>query len=136
VRLEAKSVDEIIAKVNLIRTEENYGVDVSRIGKFRRKRCLDGTFKQLPAVTHGIVECSIWNEIPFYHVMRPGMLVPCLSHDIMGGLGRRELSLILIDLCKSNFVDWKFFQANFKILKRNLRYGDKQDFSSKLTGIY
>jgi len=135
VRLEATTVQDILTKTNLIRTEESYNQDVARIGKERTKRLLDGSTIKLPPLTHGILENSIWNKLPFFHVMRPGMLIPCMAHDVLAGLGRTELSLIMIDLSKSHNIEWRFLQANLKILQQNLSYEDKRDFSSKLTGI-
>jgi len=133
-RLNATSYDEIQREVNKIRNETDYDLDVSRIGKFRRKRNANGTVTSLPAITHGITYNSIWNTLPHFHVMRPGMLIPCMQHDVMAGIARREMSLILIDIAKSKFVSWKSLQIKFKNLKSKLLYHDKRDFSSKLTG--
>lgn len=108
---------------------------MSRIGKTRRKRREDGTFVTLPPLTHGICYPTIWNEVPYFHVMRQGMLIPCAAHDVLAGIARRELSAIFLDIGKSKYVTWSFLQINLKKLKSMLVYGDKRNISSKLSGI-
>jgi len=63
------------------------------------------------------------------------MLIPCAAHDLMAGIARREMSAILIDMGKSRNVQWKFLQINLKKLKSLLKFGDKRNLSTKLTGI-
>jgi len=66
--------------------------------------------------------------------MRPGMLIPCAAHDLMAGIARREMSAILIDMGKSRHVTWQFVQINLKRLKSLLKFGDKRNITTKLSG--
>ena len=51
-----------------------------------------------------------WNDIPFFHVMKPGSIAPCSAHDFQGGIAKDDISEVFKRLTRSNLMNWTFLQ--------------------------
>jgi hypothetical protein len=135
-RKNCTSVAAFLGKSNNLRTVQLYARDVEKIGRFVTKRKHSGSMTRVPCSTHGLKYNSIWNEIPFYHVMDPGSLAPCIQHDLFGGIGRSDMSYILIDLAKQHHITWDTLRIKLKKMRDDLKNKDRRDLMVKITGRY
>jgi hypothetical protein len=92
---------------------------------------LQGTKIFFVSDTHGIISKSVWNSVPFFHILNTGCLAPCLAHDLHGGIFKTDISNILTELSRKHLMTWSETQAGLLELQTLLRFEDKYDLSTR-----
>jgi len=67
-------------------------------------------------------------------VLHRGRLAPCTAHDVQGGFGKSDISLLLLQISNCKPLSWNFLQNGLLRLKGILKYEDKRDLSTRLAG--
>jgi len=129
---------ELLLKAEFIRTPESYDDDVKNIGTVNGISIFYLMFyRNSPTAvfcfsdTHGIVSPSIWNRVPFFHILQPGSLAPCMAHDLNGGIFKTDISLILSEFSSEGHMSWASIQNCLTKLRAILRFEDKADLSTR-----